>query len=367
MSKVYFFYPKGKKLTGQEMASRLILSSLPDIVFEVRWFPAFERGSGNYLAKVAYPFRVTASWLRVFSLVFVPKPVIYVNLSQTRVSLLRDGQPFRMLSWFKALSLVVSLHGHVFTTWETEDRVCRLFVSILKKAQLVTVLGEVQRQKLIDFGIARERVRIVPNTCGLSKFAGEKSGEEVNVLYLSNLIEQKGYLEYLESLELLATMKPSRKVRAVLCGDLYSGESDNTNRIDELIATVNTSESVTLTWQKSAFGSDKEAMFRNADIFVLPSRARVEAQPIVLIEAMASGCALITSRVGEIPSTVSESCAVLLDNVTPADIAAELRRLIGDEQQLRAMQTAALCRFSEKFDSEIYTRNWREIFRNLSA
>ena len=45
-------------------------------------------------------------------------------------------------------------------------------------------------------------------------------------------------------------------------------------------------------------GTAKDAFFGEIDIFLFPSRYRFEAQPLVVLEAMAHGCAPIVSHAG---------------------------------------------------------------------
>lgn len=70
---------------------------------------------------------------------------------------------------------------------------------------------------------------------------------------------------------------------------------------------------------------DVEGLYRGFDVFVLSSL--VEAFPMALLEAMASTCAVIATRVGEVPRMVSEGVTGLL--VPAADPEALSRALAG--------------------------------------
>lgn len=76
------------------------------------------------------------------------------------------------------------------------------------------------------------------------------------------------------------------------------------------------------------------------DIFVLPSR--VDGRPIAVLEAMASGCAIIASRVGGLPDLVHEGTTGYL--VPPGDaeaIANHLMALADDPDTLQRLKAAA--------------------------
>ena len=54
------------------------------------------------------------------------------------------------------------------------------------------------------------------------------------------------------------------------------------------------------------FGTDKEAFFSQADIFVFPTYYHNECFPLVLLEAMQQGIACISTNEGGIPSIIEE-------------------------------------------------------------
>lgn len=61
-------------------------------------------------------------------------------------------------------------------------------------------------------------------------------------------------------------------------------------------------------------GTDKADVYYNSDVLLLPSYG--EGMPIVILEAYAAGCAVITTTVGAIPEIVNEKNGML---VTPGD------------------------------------------------
>jgi glycosyltransferase involved in cell wall biosynthesis len=105
----------------------------------------------------------------------------------------------------------------------------------------------------------------------------------------------------------------------------------------------------------------KAKLFHDAQIFVFPSRYPVEAQPITLIEAMAAGCAIITSKVGEISSLVDETCAVMLEEVTAVAVASAIERLALSPELRRDLAIAARARFASLFCPERHYQDWHSL------
>lgn len=115
------------------------------------------------------------------------------------------------------------------------------------------------------------------------------------------------------------------------------------------------------------YRSDAHRLLSAADLFVLSSNK--EGLPIVLLEAMALGCPIVTTAVGAIPSVLRQGETAW---IVPAEDAAALGRAIGEAlanrplAQERAERAKAdfLVRFSRDVMGRrylgLYERTWRE-------
>ena len=95
--------------------------------------------------------------------------------------------------------------------------------------------------------------------------------------------------------------------------------------------------------------SDAEvgALLRRSELFVFPTLA--DTFPLVVLEAMAQGCAVLASDVGGIPYQVQGGCGLL---VPPGDVAAlrgAVASLSADPAAIAAMRTAAAARVGREF------------------
>jgi glycosyltransferase involved in cell wall biosynthesis len=107
--------------------------------------------------------------------------------------------------------------------------------------------------------------------------------------------------------------------------------------------------------------ADVPGRLREIDIFVLPSRS--EALSNSLMEAMASGCAPVASRVGGNPELVDGASTGLL--FTPgddADLAECLRRLVLDDSLRRSISAAAAALVRRDFSLEAAAARLAEIY-----
>jgi glycosyltransferase involved in cell wall biosynthesis len=100
-------------------------------------------------------------------------------------------------------------------------------------------------------------------------------------------------------------------------------------------------------------------LYECSEIFVFPSRA--ENFPVVLLEAMAAGLAIVAT---DIPSCreVLDDAAILVPAADPAALAAALDDLAADPERRRHLQGAARRRLVENFDWVSIARQYLNVF-----
>src|SRR4029453_15107290 len=156
------------------------------------------------------------------------------------------------------------------------------------------------------------------------------------VLFVSNMLREKGPLILLEALAAVAKRKvPFQAVFAgAWRGDLTEGEFDTAAHRLGLNGVV--------LHRGAVYGDSKWALFRNADLFVFPSFYANEAMPLVLLEAMAFGLPVVSTDVAAIPTVVRNNETGLV--VPPADsgaLAQAIAGLLDDREQRARMGRAA--------------------------
>jgi glycosyltransferase involved in cell wall biosynthesis len=377
---VFFCYAAPAGFSGQKEATELVVRGLTARGWDCRCLPqpVFERERGGGWEALGFALRLLLAWLRSGQMLAAPRGSLCVNLGQTRFAFLRDAVPLlvgRMT--FGRSRITVSLHGSLFMGWSDRSWNVRLFRGLLQLAGTVTVLGERQRARLLALGLDEHQVIVVVNSCGLAPISGEEltnkqaglldRSRPVRLLHLSSLIATKGFPEYLEALRFLAR-QPGPPIEAVLCGrltasefqDRFNDESSATAWIEGELVAINRSGRVSARWVRGAVGTEKEALFRACDVFVLPTRYAVEAQPIVLLEAMASGCAIVTTAVGEIPTILEKSCALLLGEVAAPELGAILARLTANPRTMTQLATAAHQRYVKRYQLSQHLDGWEE-------
>ena len=302
---------------------------------------------------------------------------IHLSLGLTRFALLRDYVALICASLFARgrVRKVVALHGSVFTEWPTNSLNAQLLRSVIRCAGCVTCVGSSHRQALINLGVPSGKIEIVPNACEYDGIEESNvterqasSDQPLECLFLSSLTDTKGYPEYLEALEMIGSVDGA-PIHAVLCGpimmDAYRKRFETYDEakvwIEQKVASINESDRVQAEWIPGARGSEKKALFEQAQIFVLPTQYPVEAQPLAVIEAMAHGCAIVTTDAGELLSTVNDESAIILSAPTPDSVKQSIISLAEDEQLRLRLSQAALNQFKLKFNRERYVQRWADL------
>ena len=363
------FFPITGKITGQEIATRLIYK-----FFKISkdYQPQLIGIEGYNRKYKLSPFH----WVKYINTIFFVyfnqlyklsrgNSILYLNMGQTFKSIILEGVPFVIACIINSNnSNVISLHGEFFIFWKKGIK-RKIFIWVLSKVTFVTVLSKKQKQKLNDLGINLHKVVIINNTCDIDGAGSSTNNVKyTNILFLSNLIDTKGFREYLDAIKILSQKK--YKINAYLVGDLTrsylntNSVSINEKYINNVIQEINKSQDTKIHWIRGLYGVEKTSILNKTDIFVLPSKK--EAQPIVIIEAMAFGCAIIASNVGEIPNMLKERSGIVLKDTKPSTIAENVISLITNRQKLVTLQRNAKARFNNYFSNEKYISSWRSIF-----
>jgi len=107
-------------------------------------------------------------------------------------------------------------------------------------------------------------------------------------------------------------------------------------------------------WLGFVSGAEKERLLVTSDCLCLPTYYRAENSPVALIEAMAFGLPVITTRWRGLDEMLPPGYAGLVELRSPGQIAAQLLRVIqeGYDDSLRQL-------FLARYTDEVFARNFR--------
>ena len=169
------------------------------------------------------------------------------------------------------------------------------------------------------------------------------SGVRTEILFLSNLIESKGLYVLLDACALL-----QHKGLHFSCS-LVGGEGDVS--VEELSRQIDERKlNSCVTYKGKLYGSEKEAILKQSDIFTLATFYSNECMPLVILEAMQHGLAVVSTTEGAIPEIVNDGVTgYLVPGKDAAALADKLELLIRDKELCKKMGQEGRRRYEAEY------------------
>lgn len=106
---------------------------------------------------------------------------------------------------------------------------------------------------------------------------------------------------------------------------------------------------------------DMPDLLRAADLFVLSSIW--EGLPMVILEALAAGCPIVSTAVGGVPAAVVDGeTGLLVPPSDPSALAGALERMVGDDALRRRVAAAGRALFAERFSAAAMARRYEALY-----
>ncbi|HEX3799560.1 MAG TPA: glycosyltransferase [Verrucomicrobiae bacterium] len=181
------------------------------------------------------------------------------------------------------------------------------------------------------------------------------------VLYLAHCTAEKGLFDcakgVIQANQTLTAQKSRLSIQLMIAGNFVNDAEKK--EFDRLLATP---EGQNIKYLGFVGGEEKKVALRNSDYFCFPTYYRNENQPVNLIEAMAFGLPILTTRWRSIPELFSTDYSGLVDVRSPEQIARALLAGI-------TSQTAEAFReiFRRQFNFEQHLANLAAAFHSVEA
>ena len=182
----------------------------------------------------------------------------------------------------------------------------------------------------------------------------------VTVLYLAHCTREKGLFDTVAGVELanqqLKDCRSPVSLRLLVTGNFVTAEEKA--EFDRLLHKPGVSE--TMEYLGFVSGEQKHRLLREADLFCFPTYYENENQPVNLIEAMAFGLPILTTRWRSIPELFPANYTGVVDIRAPDQIARGLVSLLTSESGEGFRDI-----FLRNFTLNRYLSGLAEAFRNV--
>jgi glycosyltransferase involved in cell wall biosynthesis len=185
---------------------------------------------------------------------------------------------------------------------------------LLRRADAVVVPSQATAELAVGLGHDRNRMTVVPN--GVEVPAEPLVGTGTLVGAVGVLEPVKGLAVFLRAAALVHRDDPGRRF-------VLSGAGSQRAALGSLAASLGIADAV-------VFAGHVPAAEALARLQVLVLSSHYESAPLVLLEAMAAGVAVVATRVGGIPEQAPPDALVLVEPNDPAALAAAIRATLAD-------------------------------------
>ena len=209
-------------------------------------------------------------------------------------------------------------------------------------------------------------VHVVPNGTPFNPKLDNKFKRNISsitISYLGNFLESKGVLDIIKAAKIVVDKYP--EVRFKFAGSWWAQEPETKKCIFRFIQEKHLENKIE--FMGRILGGKKEKFLIDTDIFVFPSWYKYEGHPIVILEAMAAGCPVIsTKNVGAIPETVIDGkTGILVEKKNPKAIAKAIIKLIEDPELRVKMGMAGRKRYEQYYTQEKNIENMIRVFEKV--
>ena len=238
--------------------------------------------------------------------------------------------------------------------------------SVLQGARVHLAMTPNMADALAALGAPPESVRVHHPGIDLSALSskaavtGSRRGR-CRLLMVATFVEKKGHDDLVRALALVAQTVPDVSLRLVGAGPLLDGTK-------RLAAELGVASRITFVG-RVPYGDALLREYEEADVFVHPSRTGSdgdqEGLPTTILEAMACGLPVVSTRHAGIPFAVTKDVGALVAERDPAALAREIVGLLQNGDQARTMGSAGRARVAADFDLERQVPRLEDIYDDV--
>jgi glycosyltransferase involved in cell wall biosynthesis len=309
----------------------------------------------NPLRKVFGYLSILFSTLR--QLLFRRPALVYMTLTAKGMGFYKDAIISLLAKWF-GVPLVLHFHNKGVSNRQDHSLDHFFYKKIFKNTRVI-LLSKYLYPDVKKY-VREADVYYCPN--GIPQL---KSGEgnkksannQVQLLFLSNLIASKGVFVLLEALKIL------KEKNLEFTSNFVGGEGNiSKEAFNNKVKALQLENHVHFLGEK--YDQEKGVLFSEADVFVHPSYH--DCFPLVLLEASQFGLPIVSTYEGAIPEIIQDGVnGFLVKQQDIAGLANRLEKLILDEDLRRKLGNAAFEKYKNEYTLEHFENRMLGILENI--
>ncbi len=216
---------------------------------------------------------------------------------------------------------------------------------------------EDQKQYLIKQGVDEKKIKVIPNFSKIipvEEIKYQQADEKLEIYSIGRMVKKKGFDNLLRAFSLL--FKSGYEARLEIAGD-----GPERKALLELVEELGLGKYVKF----PGWVDDVSNFAENKDVFVLPSLD--EPFGIVVLEAMAMGKPIITTRTQGPREILDEQAACLVSINVEEELADAMKKFIDDKEYRLKLAENSLKRFKEKYSLEVVAPKILDLYKKASV
>lgn len=307
--------------------------------------------------------RFTSDYLRFYRIVKAGDfDLVHINTSLNLKSYFRDSI-FALISTQLKTKTLVYWHGW---RWDFDRKIAGKITPYFRwtfgRADTMICLAEKFAKRLEEYGYKKPiltRTTLVEDAIfnyPEKRVVSTAKANGMTLLFLSRIEKIKGIYEVLDSYKALKLKYPDTGLR-------IAGVGSELGRVKAYVLQEGIPDVQFLGWIK---GEQKIAELYHADIFLLPSYS--EGMPMCVLEAMASGNAIITTNVGGLQDFFVEGdMGFFVKPKDSKDLREKLGRLLANEAMVKRQGGYNRGFAREKFTAKRVCKQLERTYEKLSS
>ncbi len=359
MTKILIFSSNFERKGGVTAYTKLLYQYLEKEKYEIKLF--FIGKSGLLRKDIFYPFLILIQLIKLKKILKDFRPeIVHLNPSLSYTAIIRD---FLFLEILKKEGYPVLFFIHGWRENISEKFQYRFFKNFFKKrlerADAIVVLANQFKEKLLDLGINSDKIYVLSTMVETAQYLhlNKNFSQPYIILFCAHMVREKGPYDLLNAAPLIIKKYPEISF-------IFVGDGKELKKLKAKSRDMGVEKNLHFLGYKT--GNDKIKIFKQAHIFVFPSRS--EGFPTVILEAMAAGLPLITTSVGGLADAIKDGKHgfIIDENMPrPKDIAEKIIYLVENPNLMKIMSENNMNEAKEKYDVKIVSMKIIEIYNNL--
>jgi L-malate glycosyltransferase len=346
-----------EKMDGVEVRrfTYFLPQSLQKVAYEGGVIPNLKK---SLLAKMQFPLLLWREYASARKIV-----------KRNRISLIHahwvlpQGFIGAMLKKKLNVPLITTIHGSDLFPLKS-DLFKKLQYFSLSHADIITVNSEATKRELLSrFPNLNKKVRLIPMGVDTSHFRPRDIKKPLTlkenkiILFVGRLSDQKGLQYLIQAMPSILKRDPKAKL-------LVIGDGPYKQDLEQCIFSTGVGNAVQLL---GALTQEEIAYYHNiCDVFVLPALSNetgTEALGLSLLEAMSSGCAVVGTKVGGIPTIIEDKKnGILVDEKNPEQLSKAIVGILPNKKKSSSLGKNASQFVKKNYSWELVVRHFLKAY-----